>query len=75
MRKRRPITTYGRVVLARLEAKHMSLFELAQEVERRTGKFCTEAYIQKYIRGVPTPWPQDMAIRAVLGLQRRNEHV
>ena len=48
MRKRRPITTYGRIVLARLEAKHMSLFELAQEVERRTGKFCTEEYIQKY---------------------------
>lgn len=75
MRKRRPITSYGRIVLARLEAKNMSLFELAQEVERRTGKFCTEEYIQRYIRGVPTPWPQDMAIRAVLGLQRRNEHV
>lgn len=60
-------------ILARLEAKNMSLFELAQEVERRTGKFCTEEYIQKYIRGVPTPWPQDMAIRAVLGLKRREE--
>ena len=51
----------------------MSLFELAQEVERRTGKFCTEAYIQKYIRGVPTPWPQDMAIREVLGLKRKGD--
>lgn len=75
MRKRRPITTYGRVVLARMEAKNMSLVELAQEVERRTGKFCTEAYIQGYIRGMPTPWPQDGAIRDVLGLKRRVEHV
>lgn len=73
MRKRRPITSYGRVVLARMEAKNMSLFELAQEVERRTGRFCTEAYIQGYIRGSKTPWPQDMAIRAVLGLKRRDE--
>ena len=74
MRKRRPITSYGRIVLARLEAKNMSLFELAQEVERRTGKFCTESYIQGYIRGVPTPWPQDNAIRAALGLKRREEN-
>ena len=73
MRKRRKITSYGRIVLARLEAKHMSLFELAQEVERRTGRFCTEEYIQKYIRGVPTPWPQDMAIREVLGLKRKGD--
>lgn len=58
MRKRRPITSYGRVVLARLEAKHMSLFELAQEVERRTGKFCTEEYIQKYIRECPHRGPR-----------------
>lgn len=74
MKKRRPITSYGRLVLARMEAKNMSLFDLAQEVERRTGRFYTEAYIQGYIRGSHTPWPQDHAIRDVLGLQRRNEY-
>ena len=75
MRKRRQITSHGRLVLARMEEKNLSMFDLAQEVERRTGRFCTEAYIQGYIRGSNTPWPQDHAIRAVLGLQRRNDHV
>lgn len=42
MRKRRHITSYGRLVLARMEAKGMTMYELAQEVERRTGRFCTE---------------------------------
>ena len=75
MRKRRPITSYGRLVLARMKEKNLSLFDLAQEVERRTGRFCTEAYIRGYIRGSHTPWQQDNAIRDVLGLQRRNNHV
>ena len=71
MRKRRHITSYGRLVLARMEAKGMTMYELAQEVERRTGRFCTEEYIQKHIRGVPTPWPQREAIRAVLGIPKK----
>lgn len=73
--RRRQITSYGRLVLERMREKNMSLSDLAQEVERRTGRFCTEAYIQGYIRGRHTPWPQDVAIRAVLGLQRRNDNV
>jgi hypothetical protein len=73
MRKKRQITSYGRVVLARLEAKGMTVWELAQEVERRSGRFCTEKFIYNYVRGTPTPWPQDNAIRDILGLKRKEE--
>ena len=71
MRKKRKITSYGRLILARMEARGMTLWDLAQEVERRTGRFCTEEYIMKHIRGVPTPWPQREAIRAVLGIPKK----
>ena len=71
MRKKRKITSYGRLILARMEAKGMTLWDLAQEVERRTGKFCTEEYIMKHIRGVPTPWPQREAIREILGIPKK----
>lgn len=73
MRKKRKITSYGRLILARMEAKGMTVWDLAQEVERRTGRFCDEHYIYKHLCGVPTPWPQAQAIRDVLGLKRKEE--
>jgi hypothetical protein len=51
MRKRKHITSYGRLILARMEAKGMTLWDLAQEVERRTGIFCDEQYISNHLRG------------------------
>lgn len=73
MKKRRQITSYGRLILACLETKGMTVWELAQEVERRTGRFCNEKYIYKHLRGVPTPWPQALAIRSILGLKDKRE--
>lgn len=73
MRKRRQVTSYGKLVLARLEAKGMTVWELAQEVERRSGRFCTEKFIYNYVRGTPTPYPQDNAIRDILGLRRKGD--
>lgn len=75
MRKRKHITSYGRLILARMEAKGMTLWDLAQEVERRTGMFCDEQYISNHLRGVPTPWRQTQAIREAVGLPGRRGQV
>lgn len=75
MRKRRHITSYGRLILARMEAKGMTLWDLAQEVERRTGIFCDEQYISNHLRGTPTPWRQTQAIREAVGLLPRKENM
>lgn len=74
MRKRRHTTSYGRMILARMEARGMTLWDLAQEVERRTGRFVTEEYIMGHIRGVPTPRAQTQAIREALGIPPRKEN-
>ena len=73
MRKKRKITSYGRLILARMEARGMTVWELAEEVERRTGRFCTEKFIYNYVRGTPTPRVQNNAIRDILGLRRKEE--
>lgn len=75
MRKRQRITSYGRLILARMEARGMTLWDLAQEVERRTGRFCDEQYIYNHLRGTPTPWRQTQAIREAVGLPGRREQV
>ena len=75
MRKRRHITSYGRLILARMEAKGMTLWDLAREVEHRTGRFVTEEYIMGHIRGVPTPMAQTQAIREALGIPQRKEYL
>ena len=75
MRKRRHITSYGRLILARMEAKGMTLWDLAQEVERRTGRFCDERYIRNHLLGVPTPGRQTQAIREAVGIPGRRKQV
>lgn len=74
MRKSRHITSYGRLILAQMDAKGMTLWDVAQEVERRTGRFVTEKYIMGHICGVPTPRAQTQAIREALGIPPRKEH-
>ena len=68
--RKRKLTKYGRKVAARLLEKGMTLEDLAEEVERRTGKFTDSFYLYDTLCGVPTPRDRVKAVREILELHK-----
>ena len=69
-RTRKRLTKFGRNVEARLLEKGMTLEELAEEVECRTGKFTDSFYLYDTLCGVPTPRDRVKAVREILELHK-----
>ena len=71
-RQRKP-TSYGRLVLSILKKRDMRLWELAEEVEAKTGRFVDANFLYNYLCGVPTPWRIREAVNEILGLKSNHK--
>ena len=69
--RKRKLTKYGRKVAERLLEKKMTLEELAEAVERRTGKFTDSFYLYGHLCGVPTPRDRVKAVREILEMHEQ----
>ena len=68
MSRYKKLTPFGWQVSRRLEKRGLTISDLAEAVERMTGKFVTDHYILNALRGMPTPRRVLNAIREVLDL-------
>ena len=71
MKRKKQPTRYGRLVMARMAERNIPLKGLSEEVERRTGRFCTEHFIYGHLCGIPAPWWLNRAIRDILELHKK----
>lgn len=69
MKHKRRLSRFGRSVVKAMKVKRMTLNELADEVERKTERFFTAAYLRRIMHGQRAPGRFVDAIREVLGLE------
>ena len=66
---RRRLTRFGIQVMSVLADRQIPLWQLAEMVEAKTGRFVTTEYLRNCLHGVPTPWYVMKAIREILNLR------